>query len=204
MFGNKLAITASLVLLGIHGALGTPVISRRFTPPDIDLGNTTITPGLGLPSLESLGVTVAELVEEAFREIHDETAAAAAAAPTLSRRAAVCRHAFSNMVYRASALACAGYLDRLGTTPCWVPDSWALPHGQHSRFCTANVGGFHDPVLISGYGRYQSTSSHCYHVAHAVRVVESGCAWSDFFQYAGHENAWGNGNLEVLTEIDVW
>ncbi|KAK4445142.1 hypothetical protein QBC34DRAFT_429272 [Podospora aff. communis PSN243] len=70
MFANSI-LTTSLVLLSIHHALGTPApaIARRFTPPEINLDEVSIVPRLGLPSLESLNVTAAELVEEAFRDM---------------------------------------------------------------------------------------------------------------------------------------
>ncbi|KAK4448736.1 hypothetical protein QBC34DRAFT_426176 [Podospora aff. communis PSN243] len=166
-------MTASFILLGIRLGLGTPVAAPSFIPPEINIQNISIIPGPGLPSLESLNITAAELVEEAFCKIHDE------GPPSDLSRRVMCPYKGRDTVYRAATLSCAGYLERRETAPCHVP--LTDKNSGSSNFCWVNIDG----------------NSYCMHVAHTVRVVDSACAANSLWGRPGSEYAWGNGDLEV-------
>jgi hypothetical protein len=163
----------------------------------------TVTPGPGLPSLESLGITSENLYDEAWiaqnapsvlnSTLLKPRSASSSSSPAspLHRRASWCSN---SSAYMPSARACLAYLDRLGTTQCTT--NVICPTRNPTIFCSSEC------FWIWGCGRAgrQPESSYCTHVASGGQVILRDCPpWNESTDYrgGGEDVAWGNGNLLV-------
>lgn len=163
--------------------------AAAFKIPDEIAKSITIEPGPGLPSLESLNLTVADIVGRIEKRM------------SLEKRADWCQNPQQYPIGYYGAKACYEYLLGLDTTPCSLVQM-ANPGVWMNTFCTGsdNTGG--NIAVIAGAsvgGGYQS--SYRKHVAHAVREVMVGCPWSGNSNWIrrGEHKAYGNGNLIVET-----
>ncbi|KAH8106140.1 hypothetical protein BXZ70DRAFT_1004419 [Cristinia sonorae] len=141
-----------------------------------------VIPGPGLPSLESLGLTSADLysgTSVASLDARDELS---------SEFTRVCNDNGCGRVPRADAQACVNFLRNLGTTACVV--------GQTSTvMCTAGRA----VVTGTNLSGQSSVSSFCQDVATGAQNVVTFCADSNGL-VAGADAAFGNGNLIVSIE----
>ncbi|KAF9259945.1 hypothetical protein L218DRAFT_1055494 [Marasmius fiardii PR-910] len=160
-FFLKLACVVPLLLVNIAHA--SPVEDSRV-----------VIPGPGLPSLESLGLTSADLYARTLTELEMRS--------LMARFPLMCNEVPKCSV--GDAVACYNYLNALGHQACTV-------NGENVTFCTA--GGCHwFGSNISGGG---SASSYCSDVAIGGNVVINNCQGGG--QVSGANAANGNGNLVV-------
>ncbi|KAK5656673.1 hypothetical protein OQA88_4653 [Cercophora sp. LCS_1] len=177
-----------------------------------------VTPGPGMPSLESLGITLADLSDDAWLQantpvtfkaivsdraeandsLHNDVAVKQTSpGSTRLHRRWGCEN--YGPFYKPSARACQAYLEALGTWPCNVG-----PCPSYTVMCQAGSGSQYAQVIGCGCATFPScsASSYCMHVAHAVGVAINNCPVNgqpDWSRY-GYETAWGNGNFWV----DTW
>ncbi|KAK0646974.1 hypothetical protein B0T16DRAFT_458845 [Cercophora newfieldiana] len=188
-------------------SLGAPVDDAVDTLEPFDLAQVEglqIHPGPGLPSLEDLGLTVAQLFNNSLsarrmlkRERLTATADASPFAPAhVDKRATVCREFSTAKKVRAwAALGCQLYLESLGNTACSATTGCV-------QMCWAEYEG--DSAIISGHSYTNGLStSYCRHVARTVEQIIRDCTTQhgpgerNFLNDGGSERAWGNGNLGI-------
>lgn len=167
-------------------------LSTDSAAPTLDPSSITITPGPGMPSLESLNLTVADLLSTAADFLNSDSRLVDR---SLQTRRVICNlSSGSNDNYlapMASALACQLYLIQLNTHNCEAHTA--------SSFCSISVAGSATEVwgstAVNGYA-----SSYCRDVAYAVGQVRGQCVVhtiSGKEVVRGSEFARGNGNLLV-------
>ncbi|KAG2005409.1 hypothetical protein CC2G_001814 [Coprinopsis cinerea AmutBmut pab1-1] len=159
-----------------------------------EIGEFTVVPGPGLPSLESLNLTSRDLVVRALDRIerHKEAQEDNERLGSLTKRyTPTC--SWGQYISYANALVCFEYLHSIGGVTCAVPSSG-------SRFCHT-VSGTDD---VAWHGRVNGVSyaqSSCAHVADGGIWVLNNCISSAFPFIAvlneGTNAAWGNENLIV-------
>ncbi|EAU89832.2 hypothetical protein CC1G_06984 [Coprinopsis cinerea okayama7 len=148
----------------LAGAVSLPT---ETTEPALDFS-----PGEGLPSLEELGLTTADLL----KPIPEETLAAIRAeyeSITPSEESGLVRRydpvCHDGRIPLADANACYNYLNSLGTTTCRVPEGT----GGYGGINMCRIGSSY--VIGGCIGAECPASSHCRDVAHAVAWVMSHC-----------------------------
>ncbi|CAN8101007.1 unnamed protein product [Discula destructiva] len=174
----SIRITSALLLYSLR-VLAKPVEASWSRSETI-----TITPAPGLPSVESLGLTMEDLNDPDFM-----------AKNGLNRRVAVRETDFTPICDNgnpqdtvAGAQACMNYLAALGTTACVVS-------GYNVVFCRASDGSDVGGSNISGGS---SASSYCSDVAIGGQWVINNCQVNGYVE--GSQAANGNGNLIVTCE----
>ncbi|KAF2132495.1 hypothetical protein P153DRAFT_308806 [Dothidotthia symphoricarpi CBS 119687] len=158
-----------VALASLQTATAGPIEAREEYPE--------VVPGPGLPSLESLGLTTAQLYEMPVPE--------KSALPSKVRRAGTCGpgSAYTNV---NGIIACYNYLNGLGTANCAVPGK-----GVTNHMCSSGDAVITGQSLAGG-----GTSSYCRDVAAAVLWTINSCTRSDQ-TCAGAQFAGGNGDLSV-------
>ncbi|KAJ7738041.1 hypothetical protein DFH07DRAFT_892731 [Mycena maculata] len=134
-----------------------------------------VIPGAGLPSLESLGLTSAELYMRVPTPLQIKT---------LEARFNILCGEVPPACSVADAVACSNFLAALGTTACTV-------NGENVMFCTAGPCNWFGSNISGG----PSASSFCSDVATGGNVVINTCQGNGFVDGANAAN--GNGNLIV-------
>ncbi|PPQ94358.1 hypothetical protein CVT25_000686 [Psilocybe cyanescens] len=149
-------------------------------------GFAEVIPGPGLPSLESLGLTSADL----YRGYSDRSVARDSINTSLAKRVpTTCQNIAGHTVSAANAKACVTYLRNLGTTPCGLTSDNII-------FCQsgdAAIGGSN----LKGQG--QLVSSYCSDVAIGAQNILNQCTQSNG-QVEGYAAANGNGDIVVSIE----
>jgi len=151
----------------------------------------TITPGPGLPSLESLNLTMADLLDPDFNAKHGIIPSVPRADDITARAAAANAVCQGDWGVIAGAQACINYLNSIPTQNC-VAD----PIG---RYCNANDA--YGTVVYGLANNRPSASSFCRDVACAVQDVINHCSQinpSGCNPVGGHQFACGNGDLGVF------
>jgi len=165
-------------------AHGVDLASAPAWLPIPELGLTPITPGPGLPSLESLNLTWEQLVMPPA----PAAAPAAAASATLERRyTPTC--VTNTEIWGNEALHCYNYLSGLGSTACVVNPS--------VQFCQNGSTRWHGRTQNNGWD-----STTCKSVADGGRWVIDNCYWIDSTWGTkrvreGTNAAWGKENIIV-------
>jgi hypothetical protein len=208
---HSLKLVAILLPLG-RMAVGGPV----FNSPQILTGDVPalppnpnneplVIPGPGMPSLDSLGLTSANLFDENFMTSYfaNQTTKRSDGSERDIYGGARVEKRFPdqciNYKARASvqgAVACANYLQALGETSCTAP-----PEGITMCYSTAGSSGI--TSYVSGHS-VESTpqTSWCKHVAEAVWWGRNHCVFcpelSDCI-FSSLAAAYGNGDLIIAT-----
>lgn len=189
--------TAFLALGLVTGTFASPLSARQTEDgASLDIPDDLfVVPGPGLPSLESMGVTPADLVEIArnydYSSIpldYESENKATVAVRALEARAAVCNTSGLD-VYIPSTQACLGFLLNLDRQACVAPTNGIV-------MCYSGSGSQRSTITGRAIGG-SSTSSWFRHVAYAVEQVWSTCRSSTQWHRKGYEFAYGNGNLRV-------
>jgi len=154
-----------------------------------------ITPGPGLPSLESLGLTVEMLAEEAFS---DKQAGGNSTAALQKRFTDHCgTKPMDGWADTPAGLAglCIAYVARLGSSSCAITGE--------TTYCVTTSG--HWFAAVRGIPLAGPTQSACRDVARGAQWIADNCAYEQLT--GGQQNnrirresqaaAWGNGNLIV-------
>ncbi|KAF7137034.1 hypothetical protein CNMCM5793_006838 [Aspergillus hiratsukae] len=165
--------------------------SDTVNTSEVDNGEWEVVPGPGLPSLESLGLTSAELRDPDFLSknglednlIEDLELEAAMFPPQ-------CQPRYFVPAPIAQARSCRNYLKKLGTKPCKVTGP-GNPTTAQTVFCRAGV------TQIYGHAA-PGTSSYCKHVAIGATWTIDNCAKNG--RVAGLAAAYGNGDLQVAVQ----
>ncbi|KAK4129770.1 hypothetical protein N657DRAFT_640434 [Parathielavia appendiculata] len=204
----------SLVL----GALALPALAHPSPGIKRDAPNAIhITPGPGLPTLESLGLTPEQLYKMTVDYLAEDNGTPSGPGPGLAKRWTDTCHTADYQGYgpdgrmiapdgrmlRPAGLqnlaACNIYLQRLDTTRCVVG-----PIGGEATFmCTANSFAGEPPAYIAGWGLGSIggyVSSYCRDVAAAVYRVGTACPYYCKSGKCGKSAvmaAQGNGDLIV-------
>ncbi|KAH9476730.1 hypothetical protein JR316_0010645 [Psilocybe cubensis] len=164
----------------------TCVIAAPTTPTDADPSSSTdsefpeVIPGPGMPSLESLGLTTADLYRNSTLK---------ALSANHVELLITCEKG-GLTVSQSSAQACVNYLTSLGTTDCMVPANGL------SRFYSsgnANIWG------TNVWGNGQDVHSWCSDVGITAQDIVSGCVITSG-QVEGYGPAAQNSNLQVSVE----
>lgn len=178
------------------------MISLSFAAPsesklNISPEKPMVYPGPGLPSLESLGLTSANLFDNGFMKaylanITTDTGTKRSEANTASSQEQIlqCQSEYG-FATQSGATACVNYLTALGTQECVAP---ATANGVN--FCyTVNDG------ITSYISGYNGAQSYCRDVATGAAEVVFKCSGCEpNCLSAGANAAYGNGDLTVL----VW
>jgi hypothetical protein len=186
------------LLFAAHAAISMSV-PRAKGPPDYS--DIIITPGPGLPTLESLNMTVADLFAlENSPEYRRDFERRMSSSSALSKRAnARCENPSDIWGIGGAppdlALAVHWYLYNLGSTPC-VASEWG------TIFVTAQSGNYAARVEAwSGTGA--PTTSSCIDASWAVGWVRENCCqlWPGhgYIGCNGQSPAWGNFYMDILT-----
>ncbi|KAF9564236.1 hypothetical protein CPC08DRAFT_705406 [Agrocybe pediades] len=146
-----------------------------------------IIPGPGVPSLQSLGLTSAEI----FRMSAERSVTARNEVETsLTKRiATTCQNIAGHTVSAANAAACVTFLRNLGTQPCGVS-------GDNIIFCQAGDAAIWGSNVGGGPS---GASSFCSDVAIGAQNILNACTMSNG-QVEGFAAANGNGDLVVSIE----
>ncbi|KAJ6785765.1 hypothetical protein PWT90_06610 [Aphanocladium album] len=162
-----------------------PLLAAAITVLGSTISLPEIIPGPGLPSLESLGLTSAEL-RAMPRPTSDHNEGARSLDKRWTNTCAISNAAYTNV---DDLWGCYNYLNSLGTTRCGINE------GQENiRMCE------HGDAHVSGSNpTRRAVSSYCSDVATAVRWVIDNCARGN--TRAGDAAAWGNGDL-IITSAD--
>ncbi|KAK5653802.1 hypothetical protein OQA88_7960 [Cercophora sp. LCS_1] len=188
-----LGLTAATSLL-IGQVAATPLAGGTHLSPKGNLAardeDLFVTPAPGLPSLESLGITAADLFDDEWLNDNAPSVFNATGGSSIHRRAADCGIGGGLLFYKPAARACAAYLDQLGTTMCVAP---AYPASV--TMCSAGSGT--STATVGGTGRGGTHASWCTHVSYAAQAVIASCGVNADWANWGFEYAWGNGNLEI-------
>ncbi|OAQ64491.1 hypothetical protein VFPPC_05757 [Pochonia chlamydosporia 170] len=147
-----------------------------------------VVPGPGLPSLEQLGLTSAELYSLGKPNITAVLGNEFSA--NFDPRCGPAEAAYVNV---NDIIACFHYLDRLGHQDCVAPPNLGIV-----RFCTAGNGVVSGQALDS-----RGSSSWCSDVAKASLYTIDHCTRPDQ-SVAGFQAANGNGNLIVGSTNKRW
>ena len=181
LVGNmKWSTALSALPILFQGIAAMPHAARGSSPSPVK-----IQPGPGLPSLESLNLTVEDLLRRDFSGADNPT--------SLDRRQARqgCGSLFdtpTNTGLSDDALACINYLLALDTQDC------AASPAERSIFCTSGN------TVIQGVSQTgKTTQSWCKHVAEGARWIYNNChAWDGNRNHvSGNAPAFGNGNMMV-------
>jgi hypothetical protein len=200
------------LLLPVGFAAAVPSLAGRSpfveNPPVLSPGpngEPIVVPGAGFPSIESLGLTSANLYDESFMESYFANRSTKRS-PTSDDGVFGDAHiekrfpdSCLTLTMRASvpgAVACGNYLAALGTTPCTAP-----PSGVIMCYTTAGFSGV--TTYISGHSLSGGDStSWCVHAAEGVWFGRNHCAFcpeSSDCIFISLAAAWGNGNLIIGT-----
>jgi hypothetical protein len=189
-------------------ALASPVMGAVATRQETTDSGFRFTPGPGLPSLASVGLTVEHLqnktwVDEQLKAIPTYTPAYPEGNQdrTLSRR-------FDNHCNEENAetewlRSCAAFLHALGTTPCVAGNSPVT-------FARIDMFGYYALVEGIAVEMIGETRSDCQHAAMAVNWAIDNCVggcdivFGRKICYAGGAaHAWGNDHLIVISKGDA-
>ncbi|OAA71187.1 hypothetical protein ISF_01738 [Cordyceps fumosorosea ARSEF 2679] len=138
-----------------------------------------VIPGPGMPSLQELGVTSAELYQQGLPKPAELSVLSANFNP-------ICGPNESRYTNVNGLVACFHYLQKLGTQQCKVPS-------EHSVFCRAG-----DAVVLGQAANLHGASSYCRDVATGLLYTIDHCTRPDK-SCAGAQAAGGNGNLIVVS-----
>jgi len=184
---------------GIHAKAASLDIDLAAAPawlPVPELGLEPIQPGPGLPSLESLGMTWAALIEPRGPEMPVAAAAASGVADgdALERRGLerrytpTCKTGAADAINYNNGILCFNYLSGLGSTSCVVNSS--------AQFCVSGATRWQG---WSQSGTWDSTT--CKQVADGGRwVLDHCCNWVFNFGWINREGtnaAWNKENIIV-------
>ncbi|KAH8647883.1 hypothetical protein BX600DRAFT_518291 [Xylariales sp. PMI_506] len=147
----------------------------------------SITPGPGLPSLESLGLTIEQINDPNF--ISKRAIEGAAALPVVPRFDPICNNGLAADSI-AGGQACVNYLYALGTTSCAITN-------YNGVFCVASDGSKVGGSAIPG-----SAASFCSDVAIGGQWVIDNCNEGNGY-VEGSQAANGNGDLIVTLAADL-
>lgn len=162
-----------------------------------------IEPGPGLPSLESLGITPAELYAMTMEYSAELLASSKPVARFVDRCTTPSSHPHSQLAGWHNAVACGQYLDNLGTTPC-------VTSGGQGGVVMCKADGYPGEVsaTVRGYSIGDPSiprQSYCRDVASAVFWVVNHCPYHCYDNkcgIGGEAAAYGNGDLTagILSE----
>ncbi|KFX86890.1 hypothetical protein V495_05253 [Pseudogymnoascus sp. VKM F-4514 (FW-929)] len=153
--------------------------------------SSEVVPGPGLPSLQELGITSAELYKIGRPDSSaDDSVKTSSIEARFEPKCGPSEAAYTNV---NDVIACYNYLKKLGTKKCSVPDNFGIAH-----FCTAGNAEVTGQSLKS-----KGTSSYCRDVATAVLWSVDHCTRPDK-SVAGFNAAGGNGDLIVGSTNKSW
>ncbi|KAG2008044.1 hypothetical protein CC2G_013516 [Coprinopsis cinerea AmutBmut pab1-1] len=190
----------SLTLFAAFASALSGVLSLPQDKSDVDIVAflraqkvPEVVPGPGLPSLESLNITSADLYEKAIARVVSLHAKSPNEESSLTKRYdPTCDWIIISAI---DAYSCYYYLEYLDTTPCVVPS-------YGSRFCHS-TGGYNGDVAwygsTNGIG-WGTTQSTCREVAWGGIWVINNCrkGYYHILSISGGTNAaWDNENLIV-------
>ncbi|KAK4454858.1 hypothetical protein QBC34DRAFT_464731 [Podospora aff. communis PSN243] len=201
MFLRNTTALVAILAFAAHLVAGTPLLARDeegLGDLDINPSDVQITPGEGLPSLESLGITTADLHDNVLQQFNT-TPDSTSTLSLLRPRALECIN--SGPFFRILAAYCTAYLEQLGNTPCVVTGAaCTIMCVARSGADAAYVGGRYMPEGITT----DTTQSYCRHVAHASRMVTDNCLINIVKSNRGREYAYGNGHFLVGVSGHDW
>jgi len=171
-------LTAIAALTSVVVALPSIEISKARSYPEI-------IPGRGLPSLESLGLTSADLYERGMPALARGNDGLDLESFSLAKRAATCE-TFS-VAPLNDVMACFNFLNSIGTHSCSV-------NGDNALFCHAGQAVI-TGSNVSGTG---NAASLCSDVALGLKAILATCNVGG--QVGGNNAANGNGFLTVGVE----
>jgi len=183
--------SASLKMLSstVLTLLATSILSLV---PVVSCQELFIEPGPGLPSLESLGITPAQLYNLSVEHGEQVRNSEPGGGPRLGRRDD-CSNDGTPAGWN-NANACAVYLNNLGTTNCGAPRDGVT-------MCIGSGAAGELAAHIIGYnvGPGNTASSWCRDVSTAVTWVLQHCNFcgNGYCGVEGEAKAYGNGNLEI-------
>lgn len=181
---------------------GSGDIESLVERDDSDVGSELI-PGEGLPSLESLGLTTADLEDPDFASKHgledddEELEAYEAQFDTFTTAASArfpnqCRPRYFVPTPLRGIRSCRNYLRKLGNTMCRLGGELpGVPGTAQTTFC------HHGIAHIYGHGKPR-TASYCKHVARGVTWGLKNCVKNK--KVASLAAAYGNGDLQVAAQ----
>jgi hypothetical protein len=114
--------------LGTRSSIGTPLLPVGFEEFEL-------IPGPGLPSLQSLNLTMAELLKKTLAELESAPVGDELEPARLRARSANCwgNNSPSQRFGRVAALVCVNFLTYLDTTPCPVVQAPQNTHLSYVR-----------------------------------------------------------------------
>ncbi|KAF2281327.1 uncharacterized protein EI97DRAFT_454533 [Westerdykella ornata] len=172
----------SLFILTLRFSTASPVANEATALPQL-------IPGPGLPTLESLNLTMADLLAMDLPDFPSPSPS-----PSLSANPRSPLHCATHPARFTSPLeirTCYGYLITAGTRMCGVPARKPdeLLVGVFCQYGDTLIAG----ISLTG----NAEASYCRDVAKAVASITEQCARPQDGWVAGYNTAHGNGNLEV-------